>query len=338
LHQRSLAAKAATAADAKPLGMIKQKKLKSKIDQYSINEDESRAIISKFCRDNIWKYRKMEWDNDIDGEIEIFDKERETTAKFIKVQLKTVDDSKKFEGLVDHYDFDADIKFLHFCDVCDIPIILIVFNIHKEEGYFIFMQRYIYEELDIKNPKWRKNNSNVRVKIPLNNSLKSNLAKDSLENIATKGANQIFQLRKTATHKKYYSLLKQDDISNGIGLRTSLRILVENSFAKSKESMRILIPKINNEYRGKVYHRNETLARTHKSKKYDVIYMFFYDTINQSNQGLTFCRTLWVKENLSELSKPSISNPNEILGKINTYWDSNDYFDDFIEENQLDIV
>jgi len=310
--------------------------MKSKIDQFSINEDDSRAIISRFCRKKFWKYRKMEWDNDIDGEIEIFDQGRETTAKFIKVQLKTVDDPKKFEGIGEVYKFDADIKFLHFCDVCDIPIILSVFNIHEETGYFIFMQRFIYEHLDLQNPQWRRNKSNVRVNVPLENSLQLESAKSKLKFIANEGVNLITQLRKTATYKKYYSVLKQDDNSHGTALRTSLKILVEKSFANSKEAMRILIPKINHEYRGRVYHRNQILAQTHNNKEYDVIYMFFYDTLNQAKQGLTFCRTLWIKDNLPDAAKPMVSKSNEVIDEINIYWDSNDSFDEFIEDNLLD--
>lgn len=48
--------------------------MKSELDRYSINEEKSRLLISEYCLDNHWKYRKMEWDNDIDGEIELFDK------------------------------------------------------------------------------------------------------------------------------------------------------------------------------------------------------------------------------------------------------------------------
>ena len=62
--------------------------MRSKLDTYSLNEEHSRELISKFCRLNLWKYRKMEWDNDIDGEIEVLDKSKQTTAKFIKIQLK----------------------------------------------------------------------------------------------------------------------------------------------------------------------------------------------------------------------------------------------------------
>ncbi|MFK7748601.1 MAG: DUF4365 domain-containing protein [Kordia sp.] len=310
--------------------------MRSKIDPYTINEDESRAIISKFCRNNSWKYRKMEWDNDIDGEIEIFDKKGETSAKFIKVQLKTIDDSRKFENLITNYTFDADVKFLHFCDVCDIPIILCVFDIHKEKGYFIFMQKYIYEVLDLENSKWRNNSSKVRIKIPLINSLNTLNSRNKLENIAYEGTNLISQLRKTLTHKKYYSLLKQDDNSNGVALRTNLRILVERSFASSKEAMRILIPKINEEYKSKIYLRNKISDFLSKKKEYDVIYIHFFDSLGGESQGVPLCSTIWVRENLPEIARPLIGKSDEVLSGINTSWRSTIFEDDFIEKNTLD--
>lgn len=309
---------------------------KSKLDQYTINEEESRAIISKYCRNNHWKYRKMDWDNDIDGEIEIFDSSRETTAKFIKVQLKTVDDPKEFESLKQHYHFNIDPKFLHFCNVCDVPVILIVFNIHKGISYFLFVQKYIYEELDIKNPNWKNNSSSVTVKIPIDNSLQLDSAKAIIEDIGFKGVDVIAQLRKTETYKKYFSVLQQNDNSHVTALRSDIKIFIEKSFASSREAMRILIPKINEAYVEKVYYRNQVMASIHSNKKYDVIYLYFYDTLNQSNQGLPFCRTLWINNKLPEMAKPLVSKPDEQIGDINIYWDFAEQIGDFIENNLLD--
>lgn len=309
---------------------------KSKIDTYSLNEEHSKELISRYCRENTWKYRKMEWDNDIDGEIEIFDSNNKTTAKFIKVQLKTVDSPESFEIGSDSFSYDASVKFMNFCDVCDIPIILVVYNIRKEEGYFLFVQKYIYETLDIENPKWRNNQKNVRLHIPFENSFAQTESRMVIERIATNGADLITQLRKNETARNYFTLLNQDDNSNGTALRTSIKILVEKSFASSKEAMRILIPKINEECKQKVYHRNNILAKHFRQKKYDVIYLFFYDTLQQVNHGLPFCRTLWISDNLSAEHAPMVSEPNELIDAINVYWEEVDKFTGFIEDNILD--
>lgn len=309
---------------------------KSKIDSYTLNEEHSRELISRYCRENIWKYRKMEWDNDIDGEIEIFDNNKETTAKFIKVQLKTVDATEKFEKDVDFFSYDASVKFLNFCDVCDIPIILTVYNIHEEEGFFLFVQKYIYESLDLNNPKWRDKKTKIRLQIPFKNSLVNANSKSEIEIIAFKGTDLITQLRKKETAKKYYTIVNQDDNSHGTALRTSIRILVEKSFSTSKEAMRIILPKINEECKKKVYHRNNLLAKRFRRQTYDVIYLFFYDSLQQVNHGLPFCRTLWIDEKLPVDASPMVSEPNELIDGINIYWEKVDDFSELIEDNLLD--
>jgi len=284
----------------------------------------------------MWKYRKMEWDNDIDGEIEIFDKSRQTTAKFIKVQLKTIDNPDSIAEREDFLIFDADIKFLNFCDVCDIPVILIVFNIKNEIGYYLFVQQYIYEKLDIDNPKWRNNSASVRLKIPFSNSLSAKTSINDFEKIAFNGINITTQLRKTETYKKYFSVLSQYDNSHGTALRTSVKILIEKSFSTSKEALRILIPKLNSHFIDNVYLSNEIRKRHFKDLKCQVIFMGLYDSLEQANNGLPVCNTLWIDDRLPQNDRPLDSKSNEIFNDIHIDWqDNNDTFSDFIVENQV---
>jgi len=310
--------------------------LRSTLDPYSLNEEYSKELISKFCRLNLWKYRKMEWDNDIDGEIEFFDKSNETTAKFIKIQLKTIDNPNSIDDQEEFLSYDANIKFLNFCDVCDIPVVLVVFNIKNETGYYLFVQQYIYENLDIQNPAWRKNTSSVRLKIPFINLLSANYSRSEFEKIAFNGINITTQLRKTETYKKYFSVLNQSDNSHGTALRTSVKILIEKSFSTSKEALRILIPKINLHFIDNVYLSNEIRQRHFEGLKCQVIFMGLYDSLEQANHGLPFCNTLWIDDKLPQNARPLVSKADEILKGINIYWQKdNDRFSEFILENQL---
>lgn len=278
----------------------------------------------------------MEWDNDIDGEIEIFDTSKESTAKFIKIQLKTIDNPDAINEQEEFLSYDADIKFLNFCDVCDIPVVLVVFNIKKEIGYYLFVQQFIYENLDVQNPTWKKNTSNVRLKIPFRNSLSVSHSRNYFENIAFNGINIIAQLRKTETYKKYFSVLNQSDNSHGTALRTSVKILIEKSFSTSKEALRILIPKINSHFIDNVYLSNEIRQRHFYDQKCQVIFMGLYDSLEQANHGLPFCNTLWIDDRLPQNARPLVHNPDEILKGINISWQNdNDSFSDFIVENQL---
>jgi hypothetical protein len=310
--------------------------LRSTLDTYSLNEEHSRELISKFCRLNIWKYRKMEWDNDIDGEIEIFDESKQTTAKFIKIQLKTIDNPNSIDEQEEFLLYDTNIKFLNFCDVCDIPVVLIVFNIQKETGYYLFVQQYIYENLDIQNPDWRTNKSNVRLKIPFNNSLFANHSRSEFEKIAFYGINITTQLRKTETYKKYFTVLSQSDNSHGTALRTSVKLLIEKSFSTSKEALRILIPKVNSHFIENVYLSNEIRQRHFiKDKKCQVIFMGLYDGLEQANHGLPFCNTLWIDDKLPQNAWPMVFKADEILSGININWVNDNGLSKIIEENQL---
>lgn len=69
---------------------------------YSLNqqyEEESRTHIKYIFNKIDWKFRDLNQDNDIDGELEIFDpvnggEEKQTSGKFIKVQIKSTKECK----------------------------------------------------------------------------------------------------------------------------------------------------------------------------------------------------------------------------------------------------
>ncbi|WP_411349804.1 DUF4365 domain-containing protein [Paenibacillus sp. WLX2291] len=143
--------------------------MRSKFDSKQRFEYLSKVFIEKVIISNGWKYRTQEKDNDIDGEIEFFTNEFETTAKIIKVQLKATSElNYKEDSIV----FDCPIKFLNFCDVCDFPVILVVYGVSEEKAYWMWAQKYIFQELDNKDIDWRKNTSTIRIKIPIQNEVK----------------------------------------------------------------------------------------------------------------------------------------------------------------------
>lgn len=71
--------------------------MRSKLDSKQISEYLSKVFIEKTIVFNGWKYRTQEKDNDIDGEIEVFTNEGETTAKIIKVQLKATSEINRHQ-------------------------------------------------------------------------------------------------------------------------------------------------------------------------------------------------------------------------------------------------
>jgi Domain of unknown function (DUF4365)/PemK-like, MazF-like toxin of type II toxin-antitoxin system len=179
---------------------------RSTYSQNQKNEERSRIIITDFFNEYFWKFRDIhDRENDLDGFIEVFDKEEDgvyrTTGKFLKAQLKSVTDKTikiKKDGIIT---YKADAKFVHFCDVCDEPVILFICNVEDGKTYFLWMQEYIYKVLDNKNPNWRNNKTSVSLSFsptPLDD-----IAIDKLRNIAYNGYKIAIQLRENRKYKEH---------------------------------------------------------------------------------------------------------------------------------------
>ncbi|WP_167747238.1 DUF4365 domain-containing protein [Cohnella luojiensis] len=296
------------------------------------NEEESRIHLSYHLNRLGWKFRDLSQDNDIDGEIEVFDPvDRQTSGKFIKVQIKSISSTSIKDGIIS---YPCPIKFLHFCDVCDIPVVLILYDVDAKEAYWLWVQYYLYNKLDRENTSWRGNISFVTVKFLINDivSFTSASFESNLKNIAYTGTNEITQLRKSLTFQRYYTLVAEEDISTPIAKRISAKLLVEASFSSSKDAMRVLIPKINEQL---LYSEHPSTTNFHDiHKPCDVIVMFFYNDIKQINHGLPFCRTQWINEELS--IKPNTISPDEYIDSIGIKWETmHEMFSDLIPNNSM---
>ncbi|MES9750768.1 DUF4365 domain-containing protein [Bacillus wiedmannii] len=263
---------------------------RSKLDMKQRYEYESKWFVEGVIDGYGWKYREQEKDNDIDGEIEIFSGTGQTTAKIVKVQLKA---TKKLNIEGESVIFDCPVKFLNFCDVCDIPIIIVVYGVEDKKAYWLWTQKYIFQTLDIENPAWRNNTSKVRIKLPLNNEVenKEGFYKD-IELIGNEGVNDIQQQRKQNTSDYYYTILEEKDSSTSQKRRLSAKVYIERSFATSKDSMVELIKKINERIISNNYSRN-ILKGDPDSRKADYVWLYLYDDLIQFEHGLPFCRTEW---------------------------------------------
>ncbi|MFU1796761.1 DUF4365 domain-containing protein [Paenibacillus azoreducens] len=306
---------------------------------YSINqqyEEESRTHLKYNFNKLGWKFRDLSQDNDIDGELEIFDSiderlDKQTSGKFIKVQIKSTKECNIIDGLIT---FSCPVKFLHFCDVCDTPVLLVLYDYHSKEAYWVWIQHYIYNKLDIDNTNWRNNKESVAIKFSANDVVSNREVtfETRLKDIAHNGTNEISQMRKYATFQRYYTIISEDDISTPLAKRITAKILVETSFASSREAMRILIPKINQDL---MYSDHANSKGWFSSDKpCDVISMFFYNDIKQTQHGLPFCRTQWIDEELDK--KPNILVPDEFVETIGVIWESmHELFSDLIPNNLL---
>ncbi len=265
--------------------------VRSKLDEKQIYEYESSVFVEKIIIRNGWKYREQEKDNDIDGEIEVFSEEGETTAKVIKVQLKA---TKELPYSEESVIFDCPVKFLNFCDVCDIPVILVVYGVDEEKAFWIWTQKYIFKALDSKGIEWRNNTSTVRIKIPIGNEVKEDIYfYRAIEEISSEGVNELQQWRKQETSEYYYTILEEKDNSNLNKRRISAKVYIERSFATSRDSMIELIKKINDKVKSNNYYKSVLDGGT-ESREPHYVWIYLYDDLIQYEYGLPFCRTEWI--------------------------------------------
>jgi len=286
-----------------------------------ILEQESRIYFSNVCNQLKWKYRTNEQDNDIDGEIEVFEKKiinnkeyNETKARFVKIQLKA---SAELDSDEETISYPCSIKLLHFADVCDQPIVLVLYDAKKKVAYWLWLQQHIFNYLDINNKSWRDNSSKVIIKVPTKNSVTESSFKISIIQIATTGINEILQFRKTNKLDYYYTEIGHEDVSTSLYRRIVIRVLLEKSFSKSKDAMKILIQELNNKYEISDYYRNEKVKLIH-SKNVDILWMFFYDDPRQVKNGLPCCSTEWFKKGIKIDVIPM--NADEIINGIKIQW------------------
>ncbi|WP_339229832.1 DUF4365 domain-containing protein [Oceanobacillus sp. FSL K6-2867] len=300
---------------------------RSQYDEKSINEGKSRRFFEGVIEENGWKYRVQDKDNDIDGEIEVFSMVGETTAKIVKVQLKSTTSVKKGKELIT---FDCPVKFLNFCDVCDIPVIIVLYDVEEKRAYWLWTQQYIFKVLEKNNGNWRNNTSSVTIKIPIENEVsEESCFYDEIKGISINGINEIQQWRKQDTSEHYFTILEEKDDSNFNNRRISAKIYLERSFATSRDSTIELIKKINAKIKNNRYNKRILEGRSVKSEP-DYVWLSFYDDLIQFEYGLPFCRTEWINRKNS----PSlfIKDYDQLIGEdnIRVKWEYNRPLQDYL--------
>ena len=98
--------------------------------------------------------------------------------------------------------------------------------------------------------------------------------------------------------------------------------------------MKNMIPSIIDKFRHSDYYRSEITKETHGDKLADIVFLFFYDGVQQVDRGLTFCRAIWNNESCQFPLNPFT--PDESINDIDIIWDKDySYLADFIPDNEL---
>ena len=112
-----------------------------------IEEAESKRIFNNSIPTE-WIIREIKPDYGIDLSIEIVENGN-VTGNVLFVQLKGVE---KLKIIGDHVSFRLKVNHLRYYMQRDDPIILVVVDIKDIKCYWIYLQKYVYEILNISNP------------------------------------------------------------------------------------------------------------------------------------------------------------------------------------------
>lgn len=107
-----------------------------------------------------WSLAEPSEDYGIDYLVQVFDKEtNEATKTTFIIQLKGTTNYKKDENYV-RFSIHTDYLKYYYTKVA-IPVFLVVVDIINEECCWLFIQKYINEELSIKKPTWKSQKTNT---------------------------------------------------------------------------------------------------------------------------------------------------------------------------------
>jgi hypothetical protein len=251
-------------------------------------------------------------DMGIDMHVEIVNKDNNPTGQLLALQIKTGEkgyfSEKKFkdkniiftEGNKIHLDY-----WLYH----SLPVLLILHNENTKKTYW---QKILQKNIVDTGKGWK-------IAVPFKQELIVSF-KD--------------ELRKFYYNPNHYTIIEQSDNSHGIAQRVSAKVLVEHSFATSKETMREMIPKINGKLVHNDYHRNKITKALYRGKTANTISIFFYDSIQQVNHGFYFCRTIWHDESCQTKYSPFA--PDETIAGIDIEWNKEyEGFSDLIANHQF---
>jgi len=145
-----------------------------------VKEDISIQILKRKIPAK-WILRDYNPDYGIDKSLEIVE-DGVVTGKEILIQLKG---TEKLGIHGNDISFSIKANHLKYYLERDIPVFLIVVDLKKEKCYWVFLQQFAFDILNIKNPTW-ENQQTVTIKIPYENEVSNTI--DAIVEIAYGGS------------------------------------------------------------------------------------------------------------------------------------------------------
>lgn len=241
----------------------------------------------------------------IDMHVEIVN-EGIPTGQIFAIQVKSGKSYFK-EETSNSYIFRGENKHLEYWLSQSLPVIILIY---EPTFNSIFWQLVTIENITTTQKAWK-------MEIP-----KANLLNRSKE-----------ELKRIYYNPNHYVVMNVGDISHGGARGVEVSILVEGT-AKSRVAMRKMIPEIVEKFKKSDYHRNVLTENQYRNKEAAVVFIFFYDSIQQINKGLAFCRVIWNNQNCQYKLQPF--EPDEIIEEIEIKWESlYSSLSNFISDNEF---
>ena len=144
-----------------------------------VSEEKSIQIFSRSIPAE-WINRPLTPDYGLDRSIEIVENGN-VTGKELYVQLKGIEKPKVVHGCIS---LSLKVKNLKYYMQRENPTLLVVVDLKNEKCHWVFIQKYVYDTLDIDKPSWSEQKT-IAIHLPLKNEVSKD--KSELVKIAKKG-------------------------------------------------------------------------------------------------------------------------------------------------------
>lgn len=185
-----------------------------------------------------WILRKIDPDYGIDESLEIVE-DKNVTGKEILIQLKG---TKAIDIHGNYISFRLKTDCLKYYLKKDMPVFLVVVDVIKENCYWLFLQQYVFDVLNIKKPSW-VDQQTITIRIPIEQQVSHTL--NQIGDIAKGGSAYIISRQINQIPSKYLArwrtnaeaIIAKSKIANNF-LEKSLRLGFEVSYHQDKEGNR----------------------------------------------------------------------------------------------------
>ena len=242
----------------------------------------------------------------IDMHLEIVDGGK-PTGQIFALQIKSGESYFK-EETSQGYIYRGENKHLEYWLSQSMPVLIVIYNPKYNKAFWVHVTQ----------SNFTKTQTAWKIEIPKTNELSTSREK----------------IRKIYHNPNHYIVMHVGDNSHRGARRVEAKILVENTHAQSRVAMKKMIPEIIEKIKKSDYHRNEITRQQYENQDAEVVFIFFYDSIQQVDRGLTFCRAIWNDDNCKYPLSPFEAD--EVVNQVEVKWDTEfSELAEFITDNEL---